>query len=433
MHIGFSYLALLPSVAKQAKIQLIFNSYSLPSSLIKSYRIPLCLCHPKSPFFEPCRVLDQQKVQKRESKQAEQLVIRVIPIDYAKPKDLQEMLKEYLSRDEKGNALGSIMVDEHSNSLVVNAVQDDIDRLVSLIRELDKPIAQILIESNIVEATKEAARGLGIQWGGAYTGDGFFVTPGGTGGQTDPNTNTQTYDPATGQTGIGGQGFAANFPIDLITGGSGAALGLMFGKIGGNILDMQLLALQNEGKLNILSSPSIITMDNQVAFTENGARVPYVSQSGLSGTEVKFEEAVLRLEIKPHVISHDTLKMEITVKKDEADPVRNVLGNPFIIKKQTKTTLIAKDGETIVISGLTKETTQEAERGVPGMKDTPLLGWLFRSHQTTNTMEEVLIFITPHILKEERIGAMRELRDRMVPESSGREPSSRQPRKSPAR
>ena len=117
-------------------------------------------------------------------------------------------------------------------------------------------------------------------------------------------------------------------------------------------------ALQNDGKLNILSSPSITTLDNQKAFTENGQRVPY---STLDTTvnppirTVKFEDVVLRLEITPHVIDGQNLLMKILVKKDEVDRLKNVDGNPFIIKKQTETTLIVRDGETIVISGLTKQ------------------------------------------------------------------------------
>jgi type IV pilus assembly protein PilQ len=155
--------------------------------------------------------------------------------------------------------------------------------------------------------------------------------------------------------------------------------------------------------LNILSSPSITTMDNQMAYTENGERVPYVTTiSTTAGTtqEVKFEDVVLRLEITPNVIDNRNLKMKIKVKKDEVDATRNVLGNPFIIKKQTETTLIVQDGETIVISGLTKNTTSNSESGVPWLADIPVLGWLFKSDSRSSNLQEVLIFITPHILKQ---------------------------------
>jgi len=356
-------------------------------------------------------IRDKEKALALEARQIEPLLVAVVPVDYANAGKLQEQLKEYLSKDEKGVTRGSIRVDEHTNSLVFNAIKDDIDKLIPLVRKLDKPTPQILIQSNIVQTTKDTAFRLGIQWGGFYntTGGGVHVTPGGTG--TSPTTlggtGPYTYTPLTGSTelnlpnttGIGQQGFAVNLPVDVMTGG-GSALGLMFGTIGGNILDMQLMALQREGKLNILSSPSITTLDNQMAFTENGEKIPYVSTSGLAGTQVQFQDAVLRLEITPHVISDDVLKMKIVVKNDQVDPTRTVLGNPYIIKKQTDTTLICKDGETIVISGLTKITTQDVDKGVPGLKDAPLFKWLFSSVDDTKKMEDVLIFITPHILRQ---------------------------------
>jgi len=119
-----------------------------------------------------------------------------------------------------------------------------------------------------------------------------------------------------GSPGISGQGFGVNFPAAMSATGAGS-LGLMFGTIGGNILDMQLNALQKDGKLNILSSPSITTLDNQTAFTQNGAKVPYVSVDKDGNREVKFEDVVLRLEITPHVIDGENMKMVINVKKDE--------------------------------------------------------------------------------------------------------------------
>jgi type IV pilus assembly protein PilQ len=196
---------------------------------------------------------------------------------------------------------------------------------------------------------------------------------------------------------------AIDFPVGdaaITTAGGVSALGLAFGTVGGNILEMQLTALQSKGKLNILSSPSITTLDNQMAFTENGERVPFVSYSD-GDQEVSWEDAVLRLEITPHVIDGQTLKMKILVKKDEVDTSRTVAGNPFIIKKQTDTTLMVRDGETIVISGLSKQRNSSGDSGVPGLKDVPGLGYLFKADSRAETMEEVLIFITPRILKPE--------------------------------
>jgi len=273
--------------------------------------------------------------------------------------------------------------------------------MLPIIEKLDKPTPQILIKAHIVETTKNVARDLGIKWGGYSSGtlggrENLIVT----GGKGVP----------TG--GVGNRGFGVNFPagsagasiLDAATGPLGT-LGLMFGVIGGNLLEVELQALQKDSKLNILSSPSITTLDNQKAYTENGEKVPYTSveSSGIGTTptySTKFEDVVLRLEITPHVIDGSNLKMTIFVKKDEVDMTRTTrLGDPYIIKKQTQTVLIVKDGETIVISGLTKNTKSDGDAGWPWLKDVPGLGWVFKADSKSDKMEEVLIFITPKILQ----------------------------------
>jgi len=324
----------------------------------------------------------------------------VVRIDFADPKKLMDNLQDFLTKDKDGKARGSIKVDEHGNALIIQAIRDDLEKIVKVIEKIDKPTPQIQIRANIVETTKETARNLGIQWGGKYNprvgNHHLWVTPG---------VNDSTTDSTAS---LSGNGFGVNFPASSASSVAAATLGLMFGTLGGNILEMQLSALQTDGKLNILSSPSITTLDNQKAFTENGEKVPYVSTDKEGNREVKFEDAVLRLEITPHVIDGRNLKMKIFVKKDEVDTSRNVDGNPFIIKKQTETTLIVQDGETIVISGLTKQIYSMSTAGVPGAKDVPGLGWLFKNQDRSDTMQEVLIFITPAILQPQAAVALRD-------------------------
>ena len=360
----------------------------------------------------------KQKISMRDMQWVEPLLPPVlINIDYADAKKLQTTLKSFLTLDKDNKPRGSVEVDEHSNSLVISAMHNDMMKMLPIIEQIDKPTAQILIKANIVETTKGLARNLGIMWGGMYKGQiggsDHYITPGGTNrtgnpfGYVDPASGGYTAgytSTAGGPTGIAGQGFAANFPAsNLLTSAASGSLGLIFGTLGGNLLEMQLQALQNDNKLNILSSPSITTLDNQKAFTENGDRVPFVTQQ-VSGGQVtqttQFEDVVLRLEITPHVIDGKNLKMTILVKKDEVDLSRkSSLGDPYIIKKQTQTTLIVNDGETIVISGLTKQKKSETDSGWPWLKDVPVLGWLFKAENKTDSMEEVLIFITPHILQ----------------------------------
>jgi type II secretory pathway component GspD/PulD (secretin) len=173
-------------------------------------------------------------------------------------------------------------------------------------------------------------------------------------------------------------------------------IGYIAENVGKNILTVQLSALQTEGRLNILSSPSITTLDNQSAIFESGKEVPYQSVEEGS-VKIEFKKAVLSLEVTPHVIDGKTIKMKIKTNKDEVDPT-SAGDIPRIITKKAETNVILFDGQTMVIGGLSKESTADFKSSVPGLSDIPLLGWLFRGKKSEKTMEEVLIFITPYIL-----------------------------------
>lgn len=333
-------------------------------------------------------IKEKRQAQDIGARQVEPLLTAIVDIDYADAKGLEKNMQEFLTRDKDGKQRGSVKLEEHNNALIIQAIQDDLNRMLPIIRKIDRPTPQILIKANIVETTSDMARNLGIQWGGRYGtkggGKDLTVTPGGAKG-----------------IGISGEGFGVNFPAEGMSETASGSIGVLFGTLGGNILDMQLSALQKDGKLNILSSPSITTLDNQKAFTESGEKVPFITYQAINGTlpgTPSYENAVLKLEITPHVIDGKNLKMKILVQKDEVDLSRQVAGYPLIIKKQTETSLIVSDGETIVISGLTKHRESDTVNGVPWLKDIPLFGWFFKGSSKSKTMEEVLIFITPQIL-----------------------------------
>jgi type IV pilus assembly protein PilQ len=342
------------------------------------------------------KIRNERLATSSEARKLEPLQTAMIRIRYAKAEGLRENLEKFLTKNEKGEPRGSVSVDTHNNALIIQAIAADTERMLRLIQKLDQPRAQVLLKAHIVETTKDTARELGVQWGGRYrsspigNNDRLFVSPGD--GATIPGTRPDR-EPWGGTSPVGP---VVNFPAD-VTGG-GASLSLMYGVIDGNILEFQLSALQSEGKLNILSSPSITTLDNQMAFTENGERVPFASIDEDGTMDVEWEDAVLRLEITPNIIDDQQLKLAIKVKKDEVDLSRTVMGNPFIIKKQTETNLVVANGETIVISGLSRERSTLGEDGVPGLKDIPGLGHLFRRDSRGQIMEDVLIFITPTIL-----------------------------------
>jgi type IV pilus assembly protein PilQ len=333
----------------------------------------------------------KREEQKQDLRSVGPLSTRVLRIDYAEAGKLKDNLETFLSKNRAGNRIGSVMVDEHTNSLIVQALPEDIQEMLPLVAELDRPTPQILIEAHIVEASKGTAMDLGIQWGGQYkntldSGNNFTVGSGRA--QTDANTIN-----------IPSGGFASNFPANIGQ-GAGMTIGFLVESLDGNVqLAAQLSALQNEGRLNILSNPSITTLDNQIAVFASGREVPYQSVDGNGTPKTEFKKAELLLEVTPHVINGEALKLKINTKKDEVD-TSDVFTIPPIITKRAETTVILYDGQTTVIGGLNKETDANSEAGVPVLKDIPVMGWLFKGTSSDREFEDVMIFITPHILKQ---------------------------------
>ncbi len=332
------------------------------------------------------------KSQKRDLKIIEPFITRIVHISYSEAAKLRENLEKFLTLNKDGKPLGSVMVDEHTNSLIIQAIPNDLARILAVVEKLDRPTAQVLIEAHIVETTSATGRELGIQWGGlgygTSNGNNHWLGPGG-----ETYENTGTADPQ-----LPAIGNMFNFPA-AIEGSAGMTLGYMFENVGRTLLTVQLTALQEDGELNILSSPSITTLENQTAFIESGEKVPIQTVED-GEVNIKYENAVLRLEVTPHVISKNFLKLKIITNKDELDFTRTVAGNPTIITKKAETSVMLAHGQTTVIGGLNKERVSESEAGVPYLKDIPGLGWLFKSSGSTKGMEEVLIFITPYILEE---------------------------------
>ncbi len=348
------------------------------------------------------QTLDNQLAQQElAARQNAPLTVSVVNVRYAEAKALQQSLTKFLTaaNGQSGQA-AVIEVDDHSNALIVQATEQDQQRIIRLVDNLDRPRSQVHLKAYIVEATKESARELGTQWGGVWRSGSF--NNGNNAWAGSGVSGTQGQDPTSGgvtgnnSAGLGGVPFGLDYS-SIATNNMGS-LGFALGRIGGSILEVQLNLMEKDGRINILSSPSITTLDNKMAYTENGEKVPYVSTSTMGDREVKFEDAVLRLEMTPNVIDGDNLKLKVLVKKDEVDTSRSVDGNPFIIKKQTETTLIMRNGETVVISGLTKEKGVDANAGVPGLKDLPGGKYVFGHESKGSTLEEVLIFITPEIL-----------------------------------
>lgn len=251
-----------------------------------------------------------------------------------------------------------------------------------------------------MEATKETARELGMQWGGIWRSGSFdngnhaWIDSGASGTQgQDPITDGLT---GTHGSGPGGAPFGLDYS-DVVSNDMGS-LGFLFSKVGGGVLEVQLNLMEKGDSINILSSPFITTLDDKMAYTGNSEKVPYVSTSNMGNREVKFEDTVLHLEMMPNVIDDDNLKLKVLTKEDEVDTSRSVDGDPFIIKKQTETTLIMHNGETVVISDLTKEKGTDINANVPGLKDVSDGKYVFDHESKGKMMGGVLILVTPKVL-----------------------------------
>ena len=347
----------------------------------------------------------------------EPLLTKIVKIHYANLEALQVNLEKYLTIEiqdagkkqplqqgvasQSGEMRGSIMIDKFTNSLIIQATKTEIDKIMPIINELDKPIKQVHIEAHIVEANTDVAKELGIQWGGLglarkddekryWVGGGMEAS--GTSLQDSTTGNRTEYNPSDGA--------IVNLPITAANPAKGLALGIMAEVVGDFRLYAQLSALEEDGELNILSKPSITTMDHRKATIKSGKEVPFQTvEDGL--VVIKFKEAVIKLEVVPHIISDNIIRLEIVTHKDELDWTNTVNGNPTIITKNAETRVTLFDGQTTVIGGLNKEKSTDGETGIPGLKNIPGLGWLFKSTKNTKDMEELLIFITPYILKEQ--------------------------------
>lgn len=318
------------------------------------------------------------------------LVTKIIPVDFSDAEKLRGNIEKVLSSNTSSERKGTVLVDTHTNSLIVQATPTEIAQIVPMITELDRPTAQILIEAFIVETSSRTARELGVAWGGLLydsSANSWLAAQPMSALSGYPDTNPSA-------------GAMSNFPADLSSAsqsGTGMSLGLIEQGAQG-ILALELSALEEAGKLNILSSPSITTLDNAKAVIQSGDEIPIPVQTS-DTVNVIYKEALLTLEVTPHVIQDNALKLEILTTKNEIDNTRTALDYPTIVAKKAQTNVILFDGQTTVIGGLKKNTDQDGEAGVPGLKDIPVLGYLFKNQGRSKEQQELLIFITPHILK----------------------------------
>ncbi len=308
-------------------------------------------------------------------------------LSYAKATETAKILKEFLSKR------GTLLVDERTNTLIITDIPKKIPPILEMIDLLDRANTQVLIEARIVETKKVFAKEIGVQWG--FTGI-YDSSLGTQTGMSFPNTIRigGTVDPTTGNLGEIG-GYAVNLPALNAT----SSLGLVLGNVLGSFsLDMVLSAMENEGLGRILSRPHVVAQNNKTAVIESGARIPIQTIQNNTVT-VKYINASLKLEVTPQITAEGTIIMDLVVKKEEPDWTHTVQGNPTIITRNAETQVLVKDGGTTVIGGIFQVNDQNSNDYVPGLYKIPLLSWLFRHKLESSENNELLIFITPKIVK----------------------------------
>jgi type IV pilus assembly protein PilQ len=325
----------------------------------------------------------------------EPLKVRLIPVNYAKADALITQLKDALTDR------GSVTVDTRTNPLVVKDVQEALLRAEGIVRNLDTQTPEVLIEARIVEAATSFSRSAGIQWGGNVN---FAPTFGNPTGLIFPNLLAvagAADDPAapiTGLQGVGTPNFAVNMPAPIGL-NSGGGLGFVFGSAGGSAnLNLRLSAAENSGTIKTVSSPRVVTVDNVDASISQGVSIPF-SQTSAAGVTTTFIEARLELRVTPHVTQEGSIQMRINATNNQPNPqLTGSNGQPSISRREAKTEVLVRDGETTVIGGIYTRRNSEAWNEVPVLSKIPVLGWLFKKKAVTDDRTELLIFITPRIV-----------------------------------
>ena len=334
----------------------------------------------------------------------EPLYSEIMEINFAKATDLATILESDSGSSAGGEATGfisdrgSITVDERTNSLLIRDTANQLVQIRQLIEQLDIPVRQVLIEARIVIANNDFAKELGVKFGVSTSNStsSNLLNSGAVSGSLGDITNTGTELKPSGVVDAA-DSFNVNLPV---TTAGAATIGLALAKLPfGTLLQLELSALQAEGRGEIVSSPRVITSNQQTAIIEQGTEIPYQEASSSGATSVSFKEAVLKLEVTPQITPDDHIIMDLKVNKDSVnfDPR---FATPAVDTRYVETQVLVDNGETVVLGGIYESTKSDSSSRVPFFGDLPYIGFLFKTTSTVDDKSELLIFITPKIIKD---------------------------------
>ncbi len=317
------------------------------------------------------RVRDLQRKQE-DQRALEPLVTEYIPISYANAQaEILPHIRDIITADR-----GKVSVDARNNQIIITDVRGNIQKAREIISHIDKVTPQVIIEARIVEVSTDFSREIGTNW------------------------SARRADASSALGGDYGFNVAMNHPVPATSGVS-----FNFERLrlpGETVLNAQLNAMEEQGEGKIVSSPKIVTMDNKTALITQGFEYPYRvrGEAGADPT-TEFKDIDLRLEVTPQVTPDDRISMQLHITKDDIDRILPT-GEPSLTTNEARTELLVDDGSTIVIGGIRKEQESFTEEGFPILQHIPILGWMFKSRTTAHEKRELLIFLTPRIVKLEQ-------------------------------
>jgi len=318
--------------------------------------------------------IEAEKKTREAEKALKPLVTEYISVNYSDANaEILPHVKKIISEKR-----GSVSVDKRNNQLIVTDTAEVIENIKKIVARIDTVTPQVIIEAKIVEVSNNFSNAIGIDW----TADvGPWAEPRRIDGTLSGNV-------------------AMNFPA-AATG----VLGINFSRFAGHatplVLNATLNAMETRGEGKIISSPKIATLDNKTATITQGVEFPYLERDSAGLATVKFKNIDLKLEVTPIVSPDDRILMKINIQKDDVASI-TADGTPSLSTNEAKTELLVNDGDTLVIGGILKSNMTSGDSGWPGLKNIPLLGWLFKTASKTTTNTELLIFITPKIVQLEQ-------------------------------
>jgi len=327
----------------------------------------------------------REALQLQTEKQIEQLAplqSEFIQVNYAKATTMSELIltkgANYLS------PRGSVSVDERTNTLLIQDTAKKLDSIRQMVNKLDIPIRQVLIESRIVVADNGFTDELGVRFGVSDLGSQAAISG------TQQGTNNLLFgaDPQD-------RSLSVNLPVSQAAG----TIGLTFARLAeGTILDVELSALESESRGEVIASPRVFTTNNNEAYIESGEQIPYLQASSAGNTTVTFKKAVLSLKVTPQITPDDRIILDLQINQDTRG--EDTVFGPAINTREVGTRVLVENGETIVLGGVYQQRVNREVTKVPLLGDLPGIGALFRSTSDSSAKQELLMFVTPKIVKD---------------------------------